>query len=124
MHSHNHNSYSFIMTQSEGGWVPWIFFPGMLPGITDNGGVGGERPDGANVPQWVPVMFPVQMPMFLPLPPPDQAAQTGGLYAVPLLPIYGPMGMGPQGSPGALKFPSPLYVVSLCPRNMYLLPII
>lgn len=96
------------MMQSDAAWVPWIFNPAMFPGGTEFGSGSGraEVADGATLPQWVPVLFPFQLPVFVQLPSADETGQDGCFYPVPfMVPHLWPMGL-PPGTPAMLKFPS------------------
>ncbi|KAG0566162.1 hypothetical protein KC19_7G043100 [Ceratodon purpureus] len=126
--------------QNDAGWVPLVLSPAMFPGNPDSWiGAPGTIPsgttpletfpsgavplgtfppgttppatvDGITIPQWMPVLIPVQMPLFLPSPPSDQAGQNAGFYSVPsMIPFYQPFGMAP-GAPTGLKFPVPMNV--------------
>lgn len=121
--------------QNDAGWVPLAFSPIMFQGNPElwNGTAGtistgaetfppGVMPlgafppgigatgtaDGISIPQCIPVLFPVQMPLFLPSPPSNQAGQNGGFS--PMLPLYGLPGMA-AGAPALFKFPVPMYVL-------------
>lgn len=133
------------MVQNDAGWVPLVLNPIMFPGNPDswNGTPGtistGATPfesfqsgavplgafppgitppgtvDGTTIPQWMPILIPIQMPLFLPSPPSDQAGQSAGFYPVPaMLPFYQPFGVAPgvSGVPAGLKFPVPMYALS------------
>lgn len=129
--------------QNDAGWVPLVLSPVMLPGNPGswNGTPGtiptrttpletfpsgaiplgtfppGTTPpatvDGPTIPQWMPVLIPVQMPLFLPSPPSDQAGQNAGFFPFPpAVPFYQPFGMAPgvPGAPAGLKFPVPMNI--------------
>lgn len=68
------------------------------------GGFGGVSPP------WMPMLQQMPNPYFLPLPLPEQAGQPGGLVAVPLFPIYGPMGGVPSSPFMPMMFTMPMYV--------------
>jgi len=141
------------MMQNDAGWVPSVFSPIMFQGNPElwNGTAGaistgaetfppgviplGAFPpgiiptgtDGMTIPQCIPVLFPVQMPLFLPSPTSNQSGQNAGFYPFsPMVPFYGLPGMA-AGAPAGLKFPIPMYVLntyrfSLNLLLVYLLP--
>lgn len=133
------------MVQNDAGCVPLVFSPIIFPGNPEswNGTAGtistgttlgetfppGVMPlgafplgisptgtaDGITIPQCIPVLFPVQMPLFLPAPPSNQAGQNAGFYPFSsMIPFYGLPGMAPgaPGAPAGLKFPLPMYVLN------------
>lgn len=74
------------------GAIPLGAFP---PGISPTG-----TADGIAIPQCIPVLFPVQMPFFLPSPPSNQAGQNAGFHPLPFFGFTG------------IKFPGPMYVLN------------
>lgn len=102
------------MMQGDAGQVPLVFSPIMFSGNPEGNGTAGISPtattaDGVTIPQWIPVLFPVQMPLFLPSLPSNQGGQDAGFYPFPpMIPFYG---MAP-GAPAGLEFPVPMYVLN------------